>query len=85
MRKIQSWFIALLMSAAIASPAIIAGCGGGHVRYYDAAYGDYHPWNHNEVVYYGQWETSTHRDHVEFRNRPAGDQAEYWKWRHSQH
>lgn len=84
MRKFQGWSIAFLLSAAITTPALISGCSG-HVRYYDSAYGDYHPWNHQEVVYYGQWETSTHRSHVEFKDRPAPDQAEYWKWRHSQH
>lgn len=84
MRKIQNWSIALIMTAAISAPALIAGCSG-HVRYYDASYGDYHPWNHDEVVYYGRWESETHRQHVEFKERNAADQAEYWKWRHSQH
>jgi hypothetical protein len=84
MRKFQSWSVAFLLSAAITSPIILSGCSG-HVRYYDAEYGDYHPWNHQEIVYYGRWENETHRSHVEFKNRPAADQSEYWKWRHAQH
>lgn len=84
MRKLQSWSIAVLLSAAISGPAFLSGCSG-HVRYYDATYGDYHPWNHDEAVYYGRWEGDTHRTHVEFKDRSASDQTEYWKWRHSQH
>lgn len=84
MRKIQNWSMTLLLSLAIVSPAIISGCSG-RVTYYDSAYGDYHPWNHNEVVYYGRWENETHRTHVDFKNRSKADQDEYWKWRHSQH
>ncbi len=84
MRKLQTWSIALLLSVAFAAPLVFSSCSG-HVTYYDAAYGDYHPWNHDEVVYYGRWETETHRSHVEFKNRSSADQAEYWKWRHSQH
>ena len=33
---------------------MLGGCAE-HVRVYDAYYGDYHPWNHGEVVYYHQW------------------------------
>ena len=84
MRKLQSWSIALVMSTAIVSPVLVAGCGG-HVRYYDAEYSDYHPWNHGEVVYYGRSESDTHRTHVDFRNRNADEQKEYWHWRHQQH
>jgi hypothetical protein len=74
--------LALLMTAAISSSALLAGC---HVSYYDAEYHDNHPWNHDEVVYYGRWESETHSNHVEFRSRPANEQAEYWRWRHNQH
>lgn len=84
MRKFQIFSAALLMSAVMSGPVLLSGCYG-QVRYYDTTYGDYHPWNHNEVVYYGRWETETHRDHVDFKNRSKADQDEYWKWRHSQH
>ena len=83
-RKFHNWSISLLLLAAISSPALLSGCSG-HVTYYDSAYGDSHPWNHDEVVYYGRWESETHRDHVEFKSRPAADQAAYWQWRHQQH
>jgi hypothetical protein len=39
---------------------------------------------YNEVVYYQQWETDTHRDHRDFRRRKDDEQKEYWTWRHSQ-
>jgi hypothetical protein len=84
MHNFRRLSMALIMSAAISAPALIAGCSG-HVRYYDATYGDYHPWDHNEAVFYGRWEGDTHRSHVEFKDRNSADQAEYWKWRHSQH
>jgi hypothetical protein len=84
MRKLQSWSLAVLMSTAIAAPVLIAGCTA-HVRYYDAEYSDYHPWNHDEVVFYGRWETETHRPHVDFARRNADEQKEYWHWRHQQH
>jgi hypothetical protein len=74
----------LLAGALIASSAAITGCSG-HVRYYDAEYHDYHPWNHEEVVYYNRWEVETHREHRDFDKRSAEEQNEYWKWRHSQH
>ncbi|MGA7091041.1 MAG: hypothetical protein WBX12_10200 [Candidatus Acidiferrales bacterium] len=44
----------VLLSVAMAGPAMLGGCAE-HVRVYDAYYGDYHPWNHGEVVYYHQW------------------------------
>lgn len=84
MRKLRIFSSALLLSAVMAGPVLLSGCYG-EVRYYDSAYGDYHPWNHQEVVYYGRWENETHRDHLDFKNRSKADQDEYWKWRHQQH
>lgn len=61
----------------------IAGCAArGSVRIYDAEYHDYHYWNHNEVVYYQQWEAETHRQDEDFQGRSRSDQDEYWRWRH---
>lgn len=41
-----------------------------------------HYWNHDEVVYYQNWEHETHRQHVDFKNRSQSEQNEYWQWRH---
>jgi hypothetical protein len=43
------------------APVLVAGCEG-EVRYYDAGFGDYHTWNHGEVVYNNNWEHETHRN-----------------------
>lgn len=73
----------VLLSVAMAGPAMLGGCAE-HVRVYDAYYGDYHPWNRGEVVYFRQWIAVTHRPYVEYRALPPREQQEYWRWRHSQ-
>jgi hypothetical protein len=69
-----------LLAAAIATAALATGCAV-HARYYDPYYHDYHPVD-GEVVYYGQWERETHRDHVDLNRRNDADRKEYWDWRH---
>lgn len=76
-------FAPLILAAVLAAPVLSTGCTGS-VRVYDPYYHDYHPWA-GETTYYAQWETNTHRDHVEFNNRNDSDKKEYWDWRHSQH
>ncbi len=71
----------LLLAAVLASPLVNTGCAV-RARYYDPDHGDYHRWNHGEVVYYNQWEVQTHRDHRDFKQRNADEQRDYWKWRH---
>jgi len=61
----------------------MTGCAA-HVRYYDAGYGDYHTWDHHEVVYYNNWEHETHRDHQDFTKRSDSEKKEYYTWRHNQ-
>jgi hypothetical protein len=75
----------LCLAAAMALAALGLGCGGHHYyRVYDPYYTDYHVWNNDEVVYYNQWSTETHRDsHRDFRKIPPGEQKEYWTWRHN--
>ncbi|MGA8428228.1 MAG: hypothetical protein WB729_00290 [Candidatus Sulfotelmatobacter sp.] len=75
----------LCLAAAMALSVFGLGCGGHHYyRVYDPYYTDYHVWNHDEVVYYNQWSTETHRDsHRDFRKIPPGEQKEYWTWRHN--
>jgi len=58
---------------------VIAGCAA---RVYDNDHDDYHRWNHDETVFYVQWERETHRDHRDFRKRDSDEQKEYWNWRH---
>ena len=84
MHTFHRWSLAILMAAAISSPALLSGCSG-HVRVYDSYYHDYHPWNHDEVVFYSRWENETHRDHVDYDHRTPEDQHAYWDWRHGQH
>lgn len=81
MRSVFRQFAPALLSAAMASTTLLSGCTV-HARIYDPYYHDYHAWNDHEVVYYGQWERETHRDHVDFKKRKDADQKEYWTWRH---
>jgi hypothetical protein len=84
MRTLSFSAIALGLSAAFISLASL-GCGGPrYARTYDPEYHDYHVWNNGEVVYYNRWETETHRDHREFRDRDDREKNEYWNWRHGQ-
>ncbi len=75
----------LCLAAVIALSVLGLGCAEHHAyRVYDPYYTDYHVWNHDEVVYYNQWSTETHRDpHRDFRKIPPGEQKEYWTWRHN--
>jgi hypothetical protein len=71
----------LLLAAALASPLAITGCAV-RARVYDPYYHDYHHWNHDEIVYYQNWERESHREHRDFRQRNSDEQKEYWDWRH---
>jgi hypothetical protein len=85
MRTLSRLFTCLLLATALAVPAMVGGCAArvsGGYRYYDPGYNDYHSWNNNEVVFYSQWESDTHRDHRDFKKRNSDEQKEYWKWRH---
>jgi hypothetical protein len=72
--------LALAMMVGLTGSAMVglAGCATHHGYY---AGGDV--WSDNETTYYNQWEGETHRPHVEYAQRNAGDQHEYWSWRHS--
>jgi len=74
----------LLLAAAFAASVVGVGCNHHPYRVYDPYYTDYHHWDNNEVIYYNQWTTETHRDpHRDFRKLPPGEQKEYWTWRHN--
>ena len=69
-----------LFAVAMAIATITIGCTV-HAGYYDPYHHDHHPVN-GEVVYYGQWEQETHRDHKDLKKRHKDEQKEYWDWRH---
>jgi len=71
----------LLATASIGSPLVVTACATH--RMYDPYYRDYHVWDGREGAYYERWETETRRDHVDFSKRSAGEQKEYWMWRHN--
>jgi hypothetical protein len=86
MRLPARFLTSIVLAAAFASPVIITGCSArvGY-RVHDPYYNDDHVWNNDEVVFYNRWEGETHRGHVDYRHRPAGEQKEYWDWRHNHH
>jgi len=74
--------IALALSATVlASASAMTGCAGGGVVY-DPYRHDYYRWNYDENRFYQEWEIVTHRVHMDFNRRSAGDQRAYWGWRH---
>ncbi len=82
----NSWFgrfAPILLAAALAAPALSAGCAA-RVDVYDPYYHDHHVWAAEEP-YYTQWEHDTHRSHMDFNKRSKADQKAYWDYRHGQH
>jgi hypothetical protein len=77
-RYASSLFAAAVVSSLIGTTA----CAPRAYRVYDPYYRDYHPWNGHETVYYQRWEGETRRGHIEFGQRHADEQREYWTWRH---
>ena len=84
MRNFFGNLAVLILALGLTAVVVIGGCQGD-VRYYDAGHGDYHTWNHGEVVYYNNWEHQTHREHVDFAKRNDTEKKEYFSWRHNQH
>jgi hypothetical protein len=72
----------LFLASALITPALTTGCAEHHYRVYDPEHNDYHSWNHNEGVYYQQWEGENHYDHRDFKKREKNQQKQYWNWRH---
>ena len=75
-RKIRT----CVLATSVAFAALITGCTV-HAGYYDPYYHDHHPYA-GEVTFYSQWETETHRSHVDLNHRSKDEQKEYWDWRH---
>lgn len=72
----------LVLCAALISPVVISGCAA---RVYDYYGHDYHRWDHQEYVYYEQWEVETHRRHRDYDRRDQNEQRQYWQWRDSRY
>ncbi|HUI74772.1 MAG TPA: hypothetical protein VLX32_07505 [Candidatus Acidoferrum sp.] len=73
--------VTLAVATALTTPVVMGGCAV-RARYYDTDHHDYHRWDHHEDRFYLQWESETHRDHRNFRDRDQREQQEYWNWRH---
>lgn len=71
----------MLAATALTSASAITACAGGGTIY-DPYRHDYRRWNHDEERFYQGWEIQTHRPHMDFNRRSAGDQRAYWSWRH---
>jgi hypothetical protein len=88
MQLLFRFMTSIVLSAVLISSAVMSGCAArvstGY-RVHDRYYNDDHVWDNNEITFYSRWEGETHRDHVDYRRRPAADQKEYWTWRHGQH
>lgn len=87
MEFLKRHLTSFVIIAALAAPVVTAGCAARvETGYgvYDPYYNGYRDWDHDDVVYYQQWETDTHRHHEDFRKRDQKDQKEYWDWRHNQ-
>lgn len=80
----RSRFLSLWLLASVLACSVIAtSCTRHDDRVYDREHGDYHAWNHDEVVHYNQWATENHRDaNRDFRGLSPEEQKEYWSWRH---
>jgi hypothetical protein len=80
MNKLSGHLTLLGCATALTLPMFLSSCTV-HAGYYDPYYHDHHNRN-GEVVYYGQWEHDTHRDHMDFDRRSDADKKAYWEWRH---
>lgn len=74
----------LLLGASLVAPMLLSGCAA-RVRYYDAYYGDYHPWNNHEAGEYRVWLSTRHYDYRDYDRLSHDQQRDYWQWRHEHH
>ena len=79
--RLNSAILALTLSSTALASASMTACAAGDVVF-DPYRQDYHRWNRLEDRSYRQWEIDTHRAHVSFTRRSAGEQQAYWGWRH---
>jgi hypothetical protein len=79
--RVKHAMIALTLFATALSATAVTGCASGGLVYDNYGH-DYHRWNPGEDRFYRRWETGTHRSHMDFQRRSAGEQRAYWGWRH---
>ena len=81
MRLSRAMIALMLSTTGLVSAGAMTGCAGGLIVF-DPYGNDYHRWNRDEDRLYARWEIETHRGHRDIHGRSAGDQGEYWRWRH---
>jgi hypothetical protein len=80
--RLNHGIIAVMLSAAALAPAAATTACAGSGVVYDPYRHDSRRWIRGEERLYRQWEVGTHRSHLSFTRRSAGDQRAYWDWRH---
>ena len=89
MRKMNRYFSALLLAAAIAAPTVALAAPAPAaapqivVRVYDRDHRDYHNWNDHEEIVYRRYLVEQHRGYREYRRQHRSVQRGYWNYRHS--
>jgi hypothetical protein len=73
---------ALLLGAALITPALRAEDNSHDRRYYDREGKDYHTWNTHEDRAYRVYLGEQHREYREFPRAKVVQQREYFRWRH---
>jgi hypothetical protein len=84
------FFHSLVLTAALAAPAIISAAAGPRpnapqelqVRVYDHDHHDYHNWDSNEDRSYRLYLNERHREYRPYAEIKVKDQRSYWTWRH---
>ena len=86
MQRLHRYLGSLLLGAALIAPVGIQAKDKNQncpdKGYYDRDRKDCHTWDDNEDRAYRSWEEAQHKTHREFSKLKAGEQSEYWKWRH---
>ncbi len=70
----------LLLAMSLVAAVFGTGCTA-HARVYDSYGHQYRAWA-PESGFYVQWESETHRRHMDFHRRDDNDRNDYWRWRH---
>jgi hypothetical protein len=73
-------FFTFALTVAFCSAAATTGCKSETV-YHDTVTNESHPRSTEEPIY-RQWESNTHREHVDLEKRNSDEQKQYWDWRH---
>jgi len=90
MQRLHRYLGSLLLGAALIAPVGLQAADKDKDKdhncpnngYYDRDHKDCHGWDDNENRAYQNWEQAQHKTHRDFSKLQAGEQSEYWKWRH---